>query len=367
MERDLNSLKKDFFSNGLEIVQNIEATILKLEEDKENPEYLNSLFRSFHTLKGNSGIVGEGELNKLFHSVESKLDPIRKGKEKTTPEIVDKLLEICDLLKEIFSGEDTSSFKENIKKETIAFEQLGERKTETEKKSKKKTKKSTKPVFTSPAPPTLNISQESFKTLITSFTNILDGTENLTEENSEEKNLEILEDIATESIELRTVIIESLSQFDELNKLSLYLEQLMFLINRNVTSFDEISFEILFSIVRDLRFEMLRLIRFVPLINRIPINEISEIDDIKKLLKKDKYNIVELYIQPDLLISNAERIATVGSAIKRECKVGFLYRYSDAINKLTTFLREALDEFPVIQSNYFALLREILTTNPLEQ
>ncbi len=366
MERDLNSLKKDFFDNGMEIVQDIEETILKLEEDTNNPEYLNSLFRGFHTLKGNSGIVGEKELNKLFHTIESKLDPIRKGKDKITPEITDRLLEVCDLLKNIFSKEDSSDFKNEIERESELFENMINKKTGEEKLStppkdtavKRKSSITASPTFTHVSD--LRISKESFKRFITSFANILEYSENLSEDNPDELNIEILENIAIETINFRTEIIESLSECEGLNKLSKYLEKLMFLINRNVTTFDRISFEILFTIISDLKIEVLRSLRLVPLIHRISVNELSEIETIKENLSKDKYNIVELLIPPDLLISNSEKVAKIGIAVKGNHKVGFLYRYSNAINKLTTFLRESLEDFPIIQSNYFALLKELL-------
>ena len=48
----------EFYGEAVDHLQQIEAALLALDQQPDNPEALNSIFRSFHTIKGNAGFLG---------------------------------------------------------------------------------------------------------------------------------------------------------------------------------------------------------------------------------------------------------------------------------------------------------------------
>lgn len=89
---------KDFIDEALEIIEELNNGLLKLEGSSDNEELINDLFRYFHNLKGNSGIIGFNELNKLTHEAETLLNNVRKGEMAISADLVDLLLLTVDVL-----------------------------------------------------------------------------------------------------------------------------------------------------------------------------------------------------------------------------------------------------------------------------
>ncbi len=91
----------DFLVETREHIENIEMSVLALETDPENLELVNSLFRSFHTVKGLAGFVNQDLVRKIAHQTETELDKCRKGDLKVSKSFVDMILASSDLLKKI--------------------------------------------------------------------------------------------------------------------------------------------------------------------------------------------------------------------------------------------------------------------------
>ena len=105
---------KDFIDESLEIIENLNTGLLQLEENPTgNGELVNDLFRYFHNMKGNSGIIGYNELNALTHEAETLLNNVRQGKIVPSHELIDLLLLVADVMEnlvhkiEISSGQTT--------------------------------------------------------------------------------------------------------------------------------------------------------------------------------------------------------------------------------------------------------------------
>jgi two-component system chemotaxis sensor kinase CheA len=88
----------EFFGEAVEHLQQIEASLLALEQEPDNPEALNSIFRSFHTIKGNAGFLGLVPMQALAHEVESLLDLARNNKLRLNSAIVTEILRSRDAL-----------------------------------------------------------------------------------------------------------------------------------------------------------------------------------------------------------------------------------------------------------------------------
>ena len=72
-------LIQDFIAESREHIESAESALLELENDLENSEVLNQIFRSFHTIKGMAGFLNLTDINVLAHAAENLLDLARKG------------------------------------------------------------------------------------------------------------------------------------------------------------------------------------------------------------------------------------------------------------------------------------------------
>ena len=91
-------LLAEFYPEVVDHLQQIEAALLLLDQSADNPEALNSIFRSFHTIKGNAGFLGLVPMQTLAHEVESLLDLARNHKLKLTSPIITEILRSRDTL-----------------------------------------------------------------------------------------------------------------------------------------------------------------------------------------------------------------------------------------------------------------------------
>lgn len=88
----------EFYGEAVEHLQQIEAALLVLDQQPDNPEALNSIFRSFHTIKGNAGFLGLVPMQALAHEVESLLDLARNRKLRLSAAIITEILRSRDAL-----------------------------------------------------------------------------------------------------------------------------------------------------------------------------------------------------------------------------------------------------------------------------
>jgi two-component system, chemotaxis family, sensor kinase CheA len=88
----------EFYNEAVEHLQQIEASLLALEGSPGDPEAVNAIFRSFHTIKGNAGFLGLVPMHTLAHEVESLLDLARTGKLSLSSAIITEILRSRDAL-----------------------------------------------------------------------------------------------------------------------------------------------------------------------------------------------------------------------------------------------------------------------------
>ncbi|HPS87345.1 MAG TPA: chemotaxis protein CheA [Spirochaetota bacterium] len=100
-------LTEVFLNESKEIIGNLETDIVTLEENREDQDIINRIFRYFHTLKGSSGIAGFNVIYEFTHNLESLFDKVRSGDIKVSRDIIDILLDSIDWIKEeLFSESD---------------------------------------------------------------------------------------------------------------------------------------------------------------------------------------------------------------------------------------------------------------------
>lgn len=91
----------EFHAEALDHLQQIEAALLALDEAPEEPEALNSIFRSFHTIKGVSGFLHLTPMHTLTHEVESLLDLARNRKLRLNSTIITEILKSRDAVQQM--------------------------------------------------------------------------------------------------------------------------------------------------------------------------------------------------------------------------------------------------------------------------
>ncbi len=87
-----------------EHLQAIEKAFLKLESDPQNREILNEVFRSAHTLKGSSTMMGFSDIRDVAHEMENALDAARNKNLTLTSSSIDVLFEATDCVKALLEA-----------------------------------------------------------------------------------------------------------------------------------------------------------------------------------------------------------------------------------------------------------------------
>jgi len=93
------SLVKDFISEGLEYIDEIEVNILNLEQNPESMDTINTIFRPFHSIKGVASFLNLEKIRDLAHNLENLLDKARNMELRVTPSLIDVILDGADALK----------------------------------------------------------------------------------------------------------------------------------------------------------------------------------------------------------------------------------------------------------------------------
>lgn len=96
MELELGQAIQTFITECQELLQEMESSLLTLEADPTDQDAINSLFRSAHTIKGSSGVLGIETVEKFTHFVENLLSRMREGEIRASEENIDLLLKCRD-------------------------------------------------------------------------------------------------------------------------------------------------------------------------------------------------------------------------------------------------------------------------------
>jgi two-component system chemotaxis sensor kinase CheA len=92
-------LVNEFITEANELLQTLNNDILSLEIETNNQELINQVYRVFHTIKGNAGLIGQSTIAEVAHRAEDILTRIRDNHLEPTTEIIDGLLDAADFLK----------------------------------------------------------------------------------------------------------------------------------------------------------------------------------------------------------------------------------------------------------------------------
>ena len=91
----------EFIGEAGEHLELAESALLELESAPTDGDLINTVFRSFHTIKGVAGFLNLAPIVKLSHSAEFLLDGARSGSVRVSPGFIELVLRATDTLGEL--------------------------------------------------------------------------------------------------------------------------------------------------------------------------------------------------------------------------------------------------------------------------
>ncbi len=97
---DVSQYLEIFLDETNEHLQSLNTQILALEQDPENMDTINEIFRAAHSLKGMAGTMGYKRMQTLTHDMENVFSEVRNGNIKVNADMIDVLFQCLDALEE---------------------------------------------------------------------------------------------------------------------------------------------------------------------------------------------------------------------------------------------------------------------------
>ncbi len=92
----MDNFQSKFLEEASDLINQLEQALLTLEQDTNNPELVDSIFRIMHSLKGGGGMFGFENISNYTHKMENMYDLVRQKKLKVTREMLDVTFESAD-------------------------------------------------------------------------------------------------------------------------------------------------------------------------------------------------------------------------------------------------------------------------------
>lgn len=104
----------EYITESIEQIEVAESALLDLESIPGDKELINTIFRSFHTIKGTSAFMGLTPISEFAHSVETLLDMVRDDVIPYDSACADITLEAIDVLKILLEGVEKAGNGERL-------------------------------------------------------------------------------------------------------------------------------------------------------------------------------------------------------------------------------------------------------------
>lgn len=101
---DVSQYLEIFIDETKEHLQTLNTQILNLEQEPENMDTINEIFRAAHSLKGMAGTMGYKRMQNLTHDMEDVFSEVRNGTIKVNATIIDILFQCLDALDEYLNN-----------------------------------------------------------------------------------------------------------------------------------------------------------------------------------------------------------------------------------------------------------------------
>ncbi len=115
-----------FLIEATEILEQLEESLLELEDSPENIELVGSVFRALHTIKGSGAMFGFDRVSSFTHEVETVFDEVRSGKMQISRELIDLTLASRDIIRGMLDADQGEGgvSDEEAQRVVVALQQL---------------------------------------------------------------------------------------------------------------------------------------------------------------------------------------------------------------------------------------------------
>ncbi len=112
----IEKFKEAFKEEAVELLSQLEDTLLELEQDPTNAEVIASIFRTMHTIKGSASMFGFEKIAHFTHEMESLMELLRQGAFVPDKTFISMTLEARDFIEELLKEE-----KQEVLEQALAF------------------------------------------------------------------------------------------------------------------------------------------------------------------------------------------------------------------------------------------------------
>lgn len=105
----IDNFKKKFIEEATEHIQDLEQTLLELEQNPKNKPLIERVFRAMHSLKGSGAMFGFEKISEFTHNLETAYDLVRNGEMEVTNELLNLTLASVDHLGALLKDDSVNS------------------------------------------------------------------------------------------------------------------------------------------------------------------------------------------------------------------------------------------------------------------
>lgn len=99
----MENFRDKFLEEALDLVNELEAVLLKMDKEADDLSKIEQIFRIMHTLKGNSAMFGFTLIDQYTHQLETIYDHIRNGRMKLSSDMLDLTLASVDHIRNLLN------------------------------------------------------------------------------------------------------------------------------------------------------------------------------------------------------------------------------------------------------------------------
>lgn len=108
MSEEMEEIIREFVIESSENLDILDQDLIALEKDPDSKNTVASIFRTLHTLKGGSGLLGFSNLERVAHAGENLLSRVRDGIVSVNSHIIDAMLATVDAVRAMLEQIDQS-------------------------------------------------------------------------------------------------------------------------------------------------------------------------------------------------------------------------------------------------------------------
>jgi len=95
----MDAHKQAYREEAYELLAELEDALIELEQNPDNKDLINRIFRAMHTIKGSGAMFGFDDIAGFTHTIETVYDHIREDRLAVTEDLVSLTLSSCDQIK----------------------------------------------------------------------------------------------------------------------------------------------------------------------------------------------------------------------------------------------------------------------------